>query len=164
MEIPLRSVDQLMPFATAGELCAKRSEPVISVAPQASVHDALQLMVDRDIGFLVVLDNGRLVGVMSERDCARRVLLAGQSAAAVSVRDIMVTRVHTVPPEWRIPECITLMHDRGVRHLPVAVDDRVQGVLSVRDLMASLIERHERLLRRLDQDRLTMLFPDPSSY
>ena len=164
METPLRSVDQLMPFATAGELCAKRSEPVISTAPQTSVLQAMQKMVEKDIGFLVVLENDRLVGVVSARDCARRVLLARQSAAEVMVRDIMITRVHTVPPSFRVPECITLMHERGVRHLPVADGDRVQGVLSVRDLMGSLIERHERLLRRLEQERLTILYPDPSSY
>ena len=164
METPLRSVDQVMPFATAGELVAKRAEPVISVAPQASVLQAMQTMVDKDVGLVVVLENGRLVGVMSERDCARRVLLASRSAAEVTVREIMVTRVHTVPPQWRVPECITLMHREGVRHLPVAIGDRVEGVLSVRDLMASLIERHERLLRRLDQERLTLLYPDPSSY
>ena len=164
METPLRSVDQLMPFATAGELCAKRAEPVISVAPQASVLQAMQTMVDKDIGFVVVLDSGRLVGVMSERDCARRVLLEQRSAADVAVREIMVTRVHTAPPEWRVPECITLMHERGIRHLPVVIGDRVQGVLSVRDLMGSLIERHERLLRRLHEERLAILYPDPSSY
>ena len=162
MESPLRSVDQLMPFATAGELCANR--PVISVAPQASVLQAMQTMVEKDIGFLVVLENGRLAGVLSERDCARRVLLARLNATDVAVREIMVTRVHTVPPQWRIPECITLMHEHGIRHLPVAVGDKVEGVLSVRDLMGALIVRHERLLRRLQEERITLLFPDPSSY
>ncbi|HEX2831307.1 MAG TPA: CBS domain-containing protein [Burkholderiales bacterium] len=164
MEIPLRSLEQLAPFATAGELVAKRREPLIFVAPQASVLDALQLMADKHIGFLVVLENGKLAGVVSERDFARRVLLARLAPAEVTVREIMATRVHTVPPASRIPECIAVMHQHGVRHLPVAVDNRVAGVLSVRDLMGSLIERHERLLRRLQEERLTLLFPDPSSY
>ena len=76
----------------------------------------------------------------------------------------MTARVHTVAPEAKIPECVMLMHEKAIRHLPVVSGGKVVGVLSVRDLMGALIERHERLLRRLQEERLTLLFPDPSSY
>ena len=76
----------------------------------------------------------------------------------------MTTRVHTVAPETKLPECVTLMHRSRIRHLPVMAAERVAGVLSVRDLMGSLIERHERLLRRLQEERVTLLFPYSSSY
>jgi CBS domain-containing protein len=76
----------------------------------------------------------------------------------------MTTRVHTVAPDTKVPGCIALMHRSRIRHLPVVSGTVVLGVLSVRDLMGSLIERHERLLRRLHDERVTLLFPYPSSY
>ena len=76
----------------------------------------------------------------------------------------MTKRVHTVAPETQVPECITLMHHCRIRHLPVVSSSGVLGVLSVRDLMGALIERHERLLRRLHDERISLLFPYPSSY
>ena len=164
MRIPMTSMEQLLPFPTAGELISRKKAGVISVPPAATVLAAMQAMAEHDIGFLVVLDRGQLAGVVSERDCARRVLLEGLAAGEVPVRDIMTSSVHSVRPDSKIPECITLMHAKSVRHLPVLRDAEVVGVLSVRDLMGALIERHERLLRRLQEERLTLLFPDPSSY
>jgi len=76
----------------------------------------------------------------------------------------MTTQVYSVPPDMKIPECVILMHERSVRHLPVLRGSEVVGVLSVRDLMGALIQRHERLLRRLAEERLTIMYPDPSSY
>ena len=153
-----------MPFATAGELIARKRAGVVSVSPDATALAAIQTMAQKDVGLLVVLENKQLVGVLSERDCARRLVLEGRSAKDTAVRSVMTTQLYTVAPEAKIPECITLMHEKGIRHLPVAEAGQVLGVLSVRDLMGALIERHERLLRRLHEERLTLLFPDPSSY
>jgi len=164
MEVPLISMEQLLPFATAGEIIAKKNQSVVSVAPGATVLAAMQSMEQAHIGFLVVLDDDKLAGVLSERDCARKVVLGQRSAQDVAVREIMTAQVVTVTPEQKIPVCITLMHEKGIRHLPVMRGGRVVGVLSVRDLMAALIERHERLLRRLGEERLTLMYPDPSSY
>ena len=164
MQTPLKSLEQLMPFATAAQLIAKKHTPLIAVSPDTPALVALQRMQDEDIGFLVVLDSDKLVGAISERDFARRLLLEQRSAKDTAVRALMTTRVHTVSPETNIPECITLMHDKQIRHLPVTQAGAVLGVLSVRDLMGALIERHERLLRRLHEERLQLLFPDPSSY
>ena len=164
MEIPLTSLDQLLPFPTAAELIAKKREPLVSVAPGMTVLGAMQQMAEKHLGFLAVIENGRLVGVLSERDCARRVVLGQLAADTTSVRDIMATRVHTVTPDSKVPQCVALMHEKNIRHLPVLRGNEVVGVLSVRDLMGALIERHERLLRRLGEERLTLMYPDPSSY
>jgi CBS domain-containing protein len=157
-------MEQLAPFASARELIAKKHEPLISVPPATTVLAALQLMAEKHIGFLAVMEHKALAGILSERDCARRVILQQLAAASTPVRAIMTTRVHTVTPDAKIPECITLMHEKSVRHLPVVHGREVLGVLSVHDLMGALIERHERLLRRLREERLTLLYPDPSSY
>ena len=111
-----------------------------------------------------VIENGALVGVLSESDCARRVILGKLTADNTAVREIMTKHIHPVQPESKIPECVTLMYESDVKHLPVMRGKDVIGVLSVREIMGALIERHERLLRRLGEERLTLLYPDPSSY
>ncbi len=164
MQIPLTSMEQVLPFPTAQDLVAKKNGPAVSVAPGATVHAALKLMAEKHIGFLAVIDGGRLAGVLSERDCARRVILQQLPAASTAVRDVMTSEVHSVAPDMKITECIVLMHAKHIRHLPVMRGAELVGVLSVRDLMGALIERHERLLRKLGEERLTLMYPDPSSY
>ena len=164
MRILSASTEQLLPFPTAEELLARKTAGVVAVAPHVTVLTALQRMADRHLGFLVVLDAGRLVGVLSERDCARRVVLGQLSPGVTAVREIMTRRVHTVAAQSRLCECIKLMHEHTVRHLPVVERDEVVGVLSLRDLMSALIERHERLLRRLEEERRAQLVPDQGSY
>jgi CBS domain-containing protein len=164
MKIPMTTMEQLLPFPTAAELLAKQREPLVSVAPDATVMAALKVMAEKHLGFLVVIDSGKLAGVLSERDCARKVILGKLAAEQTAVRDVMTTQLHVVPPESKIPACIALMHEKDIRHLPVMRGNEVLGVLSVRDLMGSMIERHERLLRRLGEERLTLMYPDPSSY
>ena len=156
----LRSLEQLMPFATAGELLLQKRQFVVVAAPGTTAVAALREMEEKDIAFLPVVEGGKLVGVVAERDIARGVILHSRTL----VRDIMITEVYTVEPETRVPECLTLMHGARIRHLPVMAAERVAGVLSVRDLTGSLIERHERLLRKLNDERVTLLFPYPSSY
>ena len=151
----LRSLEQLMPFATAGELLMQKQQSVVVVAPDTTAFAALREMEEKDIAFLPVVEGGKLVGVVAERDIARGVILHNRTL----VRDIMTTEVCTVEPETRVPECLTIMHGARIRHLPVMAAERVAGVLSVRDLTGSLIERHERLLRRLNEERVTLLFP-----
>ena len=149
-----------MPFGTAGELIARNRRKLVTTTPSATARAALSEMEKKDIGFMPVLEGGKLVGVVSERDIARGVILHRRTL----VREIMTTRVHTVAPETKVPECVALMHRERIRHLPVVSGGAVLGVLSVRDLTGSLIERHERLLRRMHDERVTLLFPYPSSY
>jgi CBS domain-containing protein len=164
MAIPLTSMEQLLPFPTAQELVKKKRDPLVSVPPSMTVFAALQLMAEKNIRFLAVIENGALVGVISERDCARRVILGKLTADSTSVRDIMATQVNSVSPDAKIPECITLMYEKDVGYLPVMRGKEVIGVLSIREVMGALIERHEKLLRRLGEERLTLMYPDPSSY
>ena len=164
MQIPLTSMEQLLPFPTAEELIARKHDPLVSVTPATTVLAAMRKMAEKHLGFLAVLENGKLAGVLSERDCARRVVLGQLAADKTAVRDIMTTQVLWVTPDSKIPECVRLMHEKNIRHLPVMRGNEVVGVLSVRDLMGALIERHERLLRRLGEERLTLMYPDPSSY
>lgn len=160
MHTRLRTLEQLMPFATAGELIARNRRPIVTTTPGATARDALIAMGERNIGFLPVLEGEKLVGVVSERDIARGATLHDHRL----VREIMTTRVHTVATETKVPDCLLLMHLEHIRHLPVVSDGPLLGVLSIRDLTASLIERHERLLRRLHRERVTLLSPYPSSY
>lgn len=164
MQIPFTSMDQLMPFPTAKELIAKQHAPMESVPPGTTVLSALKMMAEKNIRFLAIVDNGKLAGVLSERDCARRVILGKLDAAGTAVRDIMAKDVHTVKPDTKIPECIMLMYAKDVGYLPVLRGGELVGVLSIREVMGALIERHERLLRRLGEERLTLMYPDPSSY
>ena len=164
MEIPFTTMEQLMPFPTAQELIAKQRGPMESVPPGMTVMAALKMMAEKNIRFLAVVDNRKLAGVLSERDCARRVILGKLDAAGTAVRDIMSKDVHTVKPETKIPECIMLMYAKDVGYLPVLSGSELVGVLSIREVMGALIERHERLLRRLGEERLTLMYPDPSSY
>jgi CBS domain-containing protein len=155
-----RTLDQLLPFATAGELLARNHRQLVTTSPGTTARAALGKMEEKDIGFLPVLDRGTLVGVVSERDIARGAILHHRTV----VREVMTPRVHTVAPETSVPECLVVMQRERIRHLPVVKDGAVLGVLSVRDLTGSLIARHERLLRKFHDERVTLLFPYPSSY
>jgi CBS domain-containing protein len=155
-----RTLEQLMPFATAGELLAQSDQHLVTTSPSATARSAMALMEERQIGFLPVLERGKLVGVVSERDIARGVILHQRTL----VRELMTTRVHTVTPDTKVPDCLVIMQREHIRHLPVAKGGTVLGVLSVRDLTGSVVERHEKLLRRFHDERVTLLFPYPSSY
>jgi CBS domain-containing protein len=157
-------MEQLMPFATAGDLVAKKTQPVASVAQTDTVATAMERMQHTRAGLAVVLDGEKLVGVISERDCARAVVLRSLPAGETAVRDVMTTAVFTASPQNKIPDCVKLMYDKGIGHLPVVANGRVQGVLSLQDFMGALIERYERIVRRLEQERLTILYPDTGSY
>ena len=160
MRARLQSLEQLMPFATAGELLAESRQVLVMISPGVAIGAAAHLMTGKKIGFLPVLEGNKLVGVLSERDIVRGVSLPH----ATFVRDIMTTRTHTVAPDAKVPECLTVMHSEHIRHLPVTSGDTIKGVLSVRDLTGSLIERHERLLRRLEEERFVLLSPNTGSY
>jgi predicted transcriptional regulator len=160
MRIRLRSLEQLLPLPTAGELVAHTCRALVSVSQTTSAREALRAMEEHDIGFVPVVDGEALVGVVSERDIARGVILHQRAV----VRDVMVTRIHTVPADAELSDCMTVMHATRVRHLPVMNGNAVLGVLSVRDVMGALLERDERLLRQLQDERVMLLSPYSSSY
>lgn len=164
MEIPLTSMEQLMPFPTAEELVAKKHEPAPTVSPGMSVLAALQVMMEKRVGFLVVVEDSAPIGVLSDGDCARRVILGKLDAGSTTVREIMSKTMHSVQFGTKIQEAIILMHEKDIRHLPVMRGSELIGVLTVRDMMGALIERYQKILRRLGEERLTLLNPNPSTY
>ena len=127
----------------------QKGRAVWSIGPDASVYDALALMAEKEIGALVVLSGGRLAGLISERDYARKVILQGRQSHDTKVRDIMSTPVLYVAPEESIDKCLRLMTNRRVRHLPVVQGEEVVGVLSIGDLVNWIVTSQEQEIRHL---------------
>ena len=127
----------------------KNQEPPSFLKPQDSVFDALQILADRDVGALMVMEQGKLVGMFSERDYTRKIALAGKSSKDTSVADIMTPKVLTVSAQTRTQECMTLRSQRKIRHLPVLDGDKVLGMISIRDLMDEIISEQESTINQL---------------
>ena len=121
-----------------------------SIQPDASVYDALRLMADREVGALLVLDGGKLVGIISERDYARKVILKGKSSLETPVRDIMTPKVICVHLEQTIEECMALMTERRIRHLPVIDGSELIGIVSIRDLVGAVVSEKEFVIEQLE--------------
>ena len=117
--------------------------------PDTLVFDALKLMAEKGVGSLLVLDEGKLVGIISERDYARKVILQGKSSLDTPVKDIMTDKVICVSPEQTIEECMALMTDKHIRHLPVLVDEKVIGVVSIGDVVKAELAEKDFLIRQL---------------
>lgn len=135
---------------TVRELLAKKGSEVWSVSPDATVYDALQLMAARNVGAVLVLDDGELAGILSERDYARQVILKGKASRDTPVRDIMTTSVVSVSPERTIDDCMSLMTERRIRHLPVLQSDVLLGVLSIGDVVKAVISEKEFHIEQLE--------------
>jgi CBS domain-containing protein len=131
------------------QLLDVKGRSVHAIAPGASVIDAIRAMADNHVGALVVLDGQRLVGIVSERDYARKVILMGRSSATTAVRDIMSTQVATVSPQNSVDDAMRLMTERRIRHLPVLKGDAVVGVVSIGDLVKSVIEEQQHTIEDL---------------
>lgn len=135
---------------TVRQLLQSKGSEVHSIAPSAKVIDALKVMAEKEIGALAVVDGGRLVGMISERDYARKVILQGKSSHDIPVADIMTAKVHTVEPRHTVEECMAFMTDKRVRHLPVLEGDRLCGLLSIGDLVKEVIAEQQRTIRELE--------------
>ena len=135
---------------TVRQLLETKGAEVISVSPDSNVLDALKLMASREIGAVLVVEGARLVGIMSERDYARKVILRGKSSQDTKVREIMTERVMYARPDQTLPELMALMTNKRVRHLPVLEDDRLVGVLSIGDLVKETISEQEFIIRQLE--------------
>jgi CBS domain-containing protein len=133
------------------ELLKQRDGTLWHVRPDESVFSALKLLADYEVGALMVMEGGRLVGVFSERDYTRKVALAGRSSRDTVVADIMTRQVHTVSPTTGTRACMALMRDRKVRHLPVLDGGTVLGMISIRDIMDDIIADHEATIEQLEQ-------------
>ena len=121
-----------------------------SVSPDVTVFDALKLMAEKGIGALLVVEAEKLVGIISERDYARKVILKGKSSKDAPVRDIMTSVVVYVNPQQTIEECMALMSNKRVRHLPVLENDKLIGVISIGDVIKAIIEEKEFIIKQLE--------------
>jgi CBS domain-containing protein len=130
---------------------------VYSVPVNATVLDALKLMAERDIGAVLVMDRNKLVGILTERDYARKGILTGRLAKDTPVRETMSRNVITVTPGHTVQQCMAIMSDRQIRHLPVIENGKVLGVLSIRDLVAEVVSHHEHVIRDLQRDMMPIL-------
>jgi CBS domain-containing protein len=132
------------------QLLSAKGSQVHFIQPDAKVIEALQLMAQKDIGALLVMESGRVVGIMSERDYARKVILHGKSSQDIAVRDIMTSGVVTVDPSKTIEDCMSLMTQRRIRHLPVCEGDKLVGLVSIGDLVKEVIAEQEQTIRQLE--------------
>ncbi len=135
---------------TVYDLLSKKGKQVWSVTSDTKVFDALKIMADKNVGALLVIDDGNVVGIFSERDYARKVVLKGFTSKEVDVASIMSTKVLYVTTERRVDECMALMIEKKVRHLPVFKDKELVGVISIGDVVNALLDHKNFMLDQLE--------------
>jgi len=132
------------------DILREKGTAVYSISPDATVYDALKLMAEKNVGALVVLDGDRLAGLISERDYARKIVLKDKLSKETKVKEIMTTEVLTVPPDMDLDECMELITDKRMRHLPVVENDRVIGIISIGDIVKGIIDHKEFVIGQLE--------------
>jgi CBS domain-containing protein len=137
-------------MTTIRQLLNKKGTTVWSTSPDASVYDALLLLADKNVGALLVLEDGEIVGILSERDYARKVVLHGKTPKETAVREIMVGDVITIGPEVSVEDAMALMTEKHIRHLPVIEEKKLAGVISIGDLVKSIIAEQEFTINQLE--------------
>jgi CBS domain-containing protein len=135
---------------TARDLIRKKGSDVYSVAPDTLVIEALKLMASKNLGALLVMNEGKVVGILSERDCVRKLELEGRTAEKTRAEDIMTERVLYVEGGQLLEECMALMTTRNIRHLPVFEGGKLLGVISVRDVLREIIDDQKFLISHLE--------------
>jgi signal-transduction protein with cAMP-binding, CBS, and nucleotidyltransferase domain len=140
MDHPLRRPEEILAYRSLKQILAAKPRSLWTVGPKDSALTAMRLMDEKNIGHVVVTEHGAIAGVLSERDCVRRIVLAGKSPELTPVADVM-----------------KLMHLHGIRHLPVVENDTPITVISIRDLLAEAVEHHAKVISDLERERLTML-------
>ena len=132
------------------ELFKNRPNTLWSLGPDDSVFEAIKILAERGVGALMVMDKGKLVGILSERDYTRKIALLGKNSKETKVRDIMTANVLVVTPQTRTRQCMAIMSEKNIRHLPVVDGSTVVGMLSIRDLMNDIIADHEFTISQLE--------------
>ena len=131
-------------------LLHQKGAAVWHIAPEATVFDAIQLMADKNIGALPVLSQGRLVGIFTERDYTRKIALAGKTSKQTLVKEILSPKVVSVPPDESVEECMRLMTEHRIRHLPVMQHDEIVGIISIGDLVNWIISTQDAMISQME--------------
>jgi signal-transduction protein with cAMP-binding, CBS, and nucleotidyltransferase domain len=152
----MRRPEEILAYRTLRQILVAKPKGLWSAAPGDSVLKALQAMTDRNVGLLVVLDQGRLAGVVTERDCIRRAVLGRKPLETTPIDEIMVRQVVTVDVEHTYADCLRLMHQHAIRHLPVLDGDKVVAVVSIRDLLREAVTHNAKVIAEVELERLTM--------
>lgn len=138
-------------MTTVRDMIRKKGYQVFSIAPDATVLDALNMMAEHNIGALLVMSDGEMVGIVSERDCVRKVDVMGKNASDTRVKDIMTSNVITMEAGHPLEECMSLMIEKNFRHMPVCEGKELLGILSVRDVLKEVIEVQQMMLSELER-------------
>ncbi len=138
-------------MATVRDMIRKKGAEIFGIAPEATVYEALASMAKHNTGALLVMNGDHMVGILSERDCIRKVDIRGKSARDTRVSEIMTSNVITVNSDQTVEECEALMMEKGIRHLPVYDGDKLMGLVSVRDVLREVIEMQQMMLSQLER-------------
>ena len=135
---------------TVAELLKAKPARIVSVRPEQSVLEAIKVLAQEDIGAALVMTGSRLVGIMSERDYTRKIVLKGRASDSTRVEEIMTSQVIVVNPRTKTRECMALMTERNIRHLPVVDEGRVLGMISIRDIVGDIIADQDFTIEQLE--------------
>ncbi|MEZ5427675.1 MAG: CBS domain-containing protein [Pyrinomonadaceae bacterium] len=128
-----------------------KGDQIWHIRPDESVFEAIRLMAEKGVGALLVMEEEDLIGIVSERDYARKVILQGKSSRQTPVKEIMTAEVVCTSPDQTVEDCMALMTDNRIRHLPITADDRIVGVLSIGDLVKAIIAEQQFTIEQLEQ-------------
>jgi CBS domain-containing protein len=138
-------------MATVRDMIRKKGYKIFTIAPESTVYEALEMMAKHNIGALLVMTGDEIKGIVSERDCIRKVDVRGKNARDTKVSEIMTGEVITVDANQPLEDCMSLMIDRNIRHLPVCEGKQLLGVVSVRDVLKEVIEVQQMMLSQLER-------------
>jgi CBS domain-containing protein len=134
---------------TIRQILEKKGNQIYSVSPETTVYDALKLMADKNIGAVLVLENGKLCGIMSERDYARKVVLKGKFSKEIPVKEIMSPEVICIDPDQTIMNTKAVMIQKRIRHLPIMENDNLAGIVSIGDIVNAVLDEHKLMIDQL---------------
>ena len=138
-------------MASVRDMIRKKGSDVYTISPEATVYEALTAMADHNTGALLVMRGDQMAGILSERDCVRKVDLSGKNSRETKVDEIMTSDVITVSCDQPLEECMSLMLEKGIRHLPVYEEQKLVGFVSVRDVLREMIEMQQIMLHELER-------------
>lgn len=141
-----------MSMATVRQLLdSKTPRPIVTISPEKTTYDALKLMAEHDIGAIAVMEHGRLVGLLTEREYARRIVLEGKKSRNTPVRETMIEKLLVVDPDKTVEDCMSLMTERKIRYLPVIEGSEFIGLVSIGDVVRALIVKQQRDLEHMER-------------